>query len=202
MANKYEGRQTIKPAPAKSEKSPKVISFELKVPSFKKSGSPYRRISKAAGVAIACLLIAGAIIAGVKHFQKSPSVYSTNNEIQQTTLPSGEQAAGKVKTQASYEQQKSVVSNMDKIAGIGVTVSRQPLPETFKEQPEQEVEKLAQSFKANKVIEAKGTKAFYGISSEDGSQTVVLTKKGLLIFIRAQKELDKEALTQYLIDFK
>lgn len=194
----------IKSSSTKSPKSSKVISFELQVPRFRKPGVPYRRMFMAAGLAAAGLLIAGAAITAVKYFQKPASVYSGNNEIQPAAAaaPSGEQPSGQPASKASYEEQKSVVSYPDNIAGVGVTVSRQPLPEAFKEQPEQEVEKLAQSFKANKVIDAKGTKAFYGLSSEDGSQTVLLTKKDLLIFIRAHTELNQEALTQYIIGLK
>lgn len=191
--------------PSRDKKEPKVISFELKVPKLKKPDLPYRRIAIMGAALLAVLLIAAAVVSGVKLSKQPPAAPAAPvSGFQQATPPPFDTLGAKTPEQTqkgvSYEPQKGVASFADKISGVEVIVSQQPLPDQFKQNPKQEVENLAKSFKASKVLEAKGTQAFYGTSSLDGYQTVIFTKKDLLIFIRAQQELDKDALTQYIVN--
>ncbi len=201
----YLGIEPLPPEP-KKRKDPKVISFELKVPKIKKTDFPYKPIAKIMPWALVGIFLLIAIILGVKHYDNPRSTSGVVEEnlpaspAFETLVP---ETAKKVEDKpVSYDPEKQVASFKDKITGVDVTISQQALPDTFKANPEQEVEKLAKNFNANKIIYAGEVKAFSGISSEDKTQTVVFTKKNLLIFVRAVKELDKDGLVQYIINLE
>ncbi len=63
-----------------------------------------------------------------------------------------------------------------------VTISQQQLPDSFKNDPAGELSNLASSIYATKELSYSGGKAYLGQSAK-GPQTVVLVKKGLLIFL-------------------
>lgn len=208
-----ESAQVSKKSAAHSKKNgSKTISFELKLPHVKKPRLPKihmpfpsnrRTAMPTAAVGFVLLLIAGAV--GINHLNKSSGTLGSNTEIKQTA-PTFETLAPpekEVKEQpVSYDEEKGVASFAHKIGDTDVTVSQQPLPNSFKTNPDREVENLAKSLKASRVITAGEVKAYSGFSSEDGSQTVLFTKNKLLIFIRAQKAIKDDALAQYILSLR
>jgi hypothetical protein len=108
---------------------------------------------------------------------------------------------GDVKSAASgsyaYDQAKKVASYTDKIGTVNVVVSQQQLPDKFLGNPDGELAKFADQIYAKEKLEVGVTTAYIG-TSEKGPQTVVFTKDLLLIFISADRELDKSSLFNYI----
>lgn len=190
----------------KPNKSPaELFAFEVRFPKIRALKLPYRSIGIITAAGVGLVIVTAGSIYGVKSFTKSSPV-----EVQEIgpsqTVPSFETLApnvnSKVEKTATYDDEKKVASYNDKIAGTDVTVSQQPLPDSFKASPMDEVEKLAKNFKATKRINTGKVIAFTGISSEDGTQTVIFAKKDLLIFIRATKELNSNNLAAYIDNLK
>lgn len=105
-------------------------------------------------------------------------------------LPGGKQEAttsGKVE----YDPEKRVASFMDKIGEVQITVSQQPVPDTFKAGPDEELDKLAKNLGATEIIVESNPKAYIGPSAQ-GPQTAVFHKQGLLVFIYSRTEVFKE----------
>jgi hypothetical protein len=137
---------------------------------------------------------------------RSPNKAETYSEADQglkfKPLSSPQKSQTAPDSELTFDPNKKVASFKDKIGGVNIVVSQQTLPANFKEKSEEKVEELAKNFNATKLIYAREVKAFSGTSSEDGSQTIIFTKKDLLIFIRAAKEVDRDGLVQYIVDLK
>ncbi len=212
---------TPKAKSSATKKAPKIVSIELKLPKIKRpklppmpkltswakrvkqvklARLPRRRILVAAAVLVVILL--GFAVFMSLNNKNEGTVSSTVTDVKpatptfDTVLP---QTAEQSKPATGFDPEKGVASYGDKIAGINVTVSQQPLPVSFKQDPDGEILKLATNLKATKLIEAPGIKAYTGTSSQDGTQTVIFAKKDLLIFIRATKPLTKEQIVHYIV---
>jgi hypothetical protein len=150
-------------------------------------------------------LLAVAAVTGVVVLVVHPSKKDTKGTLGATSeakpdfkpvLPNGKvdsTGSGKV----AFDPTHDVVSFTDKIGGVDVTVSEQPLPATFKNDPEGQVATLAKNLNANEVINESNPKAYLGRSIK-GPQTVLFTKNNLLVFIYAPGALDKAALAEYI----
>jgi len=120
--------------------------------------------------------------------QISPNTSSLQPEYQ-TVLPAGktiEQLGGWSKI--SPPKSDPVYAYSDKIGTIGISVSEQLLPETFKNNLDTQVAELAKKFNATTQIEAAGTKAYIGTSAK-GPQSAIITQDGLLILIKSQEKI-------------
>lgn len=98
-----------------------------------------------------------------------------------------------------YDSQKKVASYTDQINTINITVSQQPLPDTFKDWPDEEIEKVARSFSANHIINASKTKVYLGTSGK-GPQTAIFYKKAALVFIYSEDKISDEDWAEYISD--
>ena len=115
------------------------------------------------------------------------------------SLPDGDasEANGTVK----YDATKKVVNYQDDIGGVAITISQQPLPSGFKEDTEAKVKKLAEDFAATKTIATANPTAYVGTSAK-GPQTVIFSKKDLLVFIQSAKEIDDKDWAEYITNLK
>lgn len=84
----------------------------------------------------------------------------------------------------------------DTIDNTPVSVSEQELPKGLDSNPDQ-VAELAKKFNATTVIDVDGTKVYIGTSAK-GPQSVIFTKKRLLILIKSQKVIDNTSWTTYI----
>ena len=84
----------------------------------------------------------------------------------------------------------------DKIAGVSVTISEQPLPKAFEGNPDAQVAELTKGGAYNEIT-AGNTKAYVGTSSQ-GPQSVVFSKKNLLILIKSHQKIDNKDWSQYI----
>lgn len=96
-----------------------------------------------------------------------------------------------------YDPEYKVASYTDTIGTIPITVSQQQLPEPFKKDPSGELSKLAENISANDPVEASGLKAYVGTSAK-GPQTLVMVKNDLLIFIKSNTKVPKDAWAKYI----
>lgn len=85
----------------------------------------------------------------------------------------------------------------DQIDNVAITVSQQPLPDSFKENTGDAIAKLAQQFSANDKLTAGETQAYVG-TDVSGPQSIILTKNGLLILAKSAAKLTNTQWEQYL----
>jgi|GEM_PF-1296447 len=101
-----------------------------------------------------------------------------------TMLPAGKtiQSLGGW-TRVSPPNRNPVYAYVDKLGGIQIDVSEQPLPANLKND-DNAVEQLAQGFNATDKISAGGSVAYIGTSS-NGPQSVIFVKNNLLILMKS-----------------
>ncbi len=85
----------------------------------------------------------------------------------------------------------------DKIGGIGISVSQQPLPQNLKSDTEAQIKKLAGDFNATEKVTAGDTILYMG-TSVDGPQSVIFSKSGLLILIKSASQIPNGQWVTYV----
>jgi hypothetical protein len=116
-----------------------------------------------------------------------------------TLLPKGKTAQqlggwGRVSPKTS----DPVYAYADRIGGISITVSEQPLPDDFTADPQGKIANLAKQFNATKpLVTGADTNAFIGTSVQ-GLQSIVATKQGLLLLIRSVQPIHDSVWGSYL----
>jgi hypothetical protein len=145
-------------------------------------------------VGTACLVMAVSF-GGLKVFgnnkgkgtEVTTGVLGTSAPEYKPVLPDGSEQ-GIADQQVRYDSEKKVASYADTINGVPITVSQQPLPENFNNDPDEEVKKIALNFNATKEIKAGGLTGYLGTSAQ-GPQSMILKKRSMLIFIFSQKTI-------------
>jgi hypothetical protein len=182
-----------------------TVTKKSKLPSkaaFRKLLSP-KRIIIASTIVVA---IIGCLIAGSLFNQHTIAKNAANNNAPnkiienleyQTVLPQGKSITklGGWK-RVSPPDSDPVFAYIDAINGIAISVSQQPLPQSFKDDVDNQVAELAKKFAATTKIDADGTTVYLGTSAK-GLQSVIFTKNGLLILIKSQNKIDNNAWAQY-----
>lgn len=189
-----------------------TVSIHISLPKFKKSDLrkklpklPKNLSYKKAGIGAGALVIV--LVIGVVALQardnkgeKTGNTGVLGTASQKPTfeynLPTGA-ASGVKKENVRYDAQRKVVNFTDSIGGVTITISQQPLPDKFKENTDDEVKKLAESFSATEVLSTANPTAYLGTSAK-GPQTVIFSKKGLLVFIQSTKEIDNHDWAEYI----
>ena len=95
-----------------------------------------------------------------------------------------------------YDAKRNFARYDDEINAVKASISQQPLPETFKDNPDDNVKRIAADFAATEKLSIDNQNMYYG-RDENGPQTLILTKKGVLIFINTPKLVEIEALKLY-----
>lgn len=90
-----------------------------------------------------------------------------------------------------------VYSYTDLVEKVIISVSQQPLPDSFKGEPELQTSKLAESYSATTKFDANGTTVYLGTSAL-GPQSVIFTKDNLLILIKSQNKISENAWKSYV----
>ncbi len=85
----------------------------------------------------------------------------------------------------------------DKVSGVVVDVSEQPLPANFQNDTSDQVAQLAKSFSANQTLMAGGTTVYVGTSAK-GPQSLILTKNNLLILIKSATLIPNKQWSDYV----
>lgn len=84
----------------------------------------------------------------------------------------------------------------DTLESVLITVSQQPLPNTFADNRDAKMTELAQAYNATSTLDASGTKVYLGTSAQ-GPQSVLFTKNNLLILIKSQSKIQDNAWISY-----
>lgn len=191
------------PAPEKTEEKKEVnVSLKLTLPKITlPKANIKRRHLMYSGIVVATLVVGVGGFQAVKKFRSNdadPSgvLAETSEPEFNTVLPDGK-AEETTSKHISYDSKKRVASFTDLIANVQVTISQQPLPEEFKDDPDSKVAALARDFYATEVIETANPTAYLG-TSEKGPQTVIFHKKDLLVFIQSVRPIDKPDWAEYI----
>ncbi len=97
----------------------------------------------------------------------------------------------------SPEGRDPVFAYADKIGDVSISVSQQPLPESFKSETSGKIAELAKQFSATEKIDANGTDVYIGTSAK-GPQSVIFTKNGLLVLMKSQQKAESESWKTYV----
>lgn len=119
-----------------------------------------------------------------------------------TALPEGKTVAelGGWK-RVSPAKDDPVFAYIDQIDSVTVSVSQQPLPQSFKSNVANQVAELAKKFNATDKIDAKGTAVYIGTSSK-GPQSVIFSSNNLLILIKSEKQIADTSWATYVESLK
>jgi hypothetical protein len=101
----------------------------------------------------------------------------------------------------SPAESEAVYAYVDTLNGISISVSEQPLPETFKNNPDTKVAELAKSYNATEKISAGQTTVYLGASAK-GPQSVIFTKSNLLVLIKSDAKVPNDAWVTYVNSLK
>lgn len=85
----------------------------------------------------------------------------------------------------------------DKLEGVAIRVSEQPLPDNFTRDPSDELSQLARNYNANRTI-AVDTATIYIGTSQKGQQSLLFIKNALLVMITADSTLNDKQWTDYI----
>jgi hypothetical protein len=165
-----------------------------------------RRVPKGVfGLALSFAVVA-AIIFGGYHLYKN---HSGKNDNTQTTVSATQKAAVLSRGTPDYptllptgksiqslggwyrvspQGKAPVYAYADKIGGVPVDVSEQPLPSNFQTDTDKQVAQLAKNFSANQKMTVDGVTVYLRTSS-DNSQSVIFAKSNLLILLKATSEV-------------
>ncbi len=91
-----------------------------------------------------------------------------------------------------------VFAYVDTLERVQITVSEQPLPDNFSNNPDAEVKDLAAGFNATERAVADDATVYFIGTSVKGPQSVILAKKETLILIKAPIQIKPEIWATYI----
>lgn len=147
---------------------------------------------------IALMLISNSHTSQVNSSRSTDTSQSTINPPYETLLPDGK-TVNQLGGWHKLESPKGDVAYTftDSVNGVAVSVSQQPLPQTFKTDTNTKVAALAKSDNATDSLDINGTTAYIGTSAK-GPQSVYYTKNNLLILIKSEATLPDTTWKKYI----
>ncbi len=85
----------------------------------------------------------------------------------------------------------------DRIGDTDISISQQPLPDSFKGSVSTKLSELAKSYNATNKLQAGDTTLYLGVSSK-GPQSVIFTKEGLLVLVKSEKKVADSEWSAYV----
>lgn len=133
----------------------------------------------------------------VRGFSSNDSNATIKKPEYQTVLPKGKtiNELGGWK-RVSPPKDTPIFAFTDTIDGIPVSVTEQPLPQSFKTDTDNQVADLAKKFNATDKIDAAGTPVYIGTSVK-GPQSVIFASGNLLILIKSEKKVSDMSWATY-----
>jgi hypothetical protein len=101
----------------------------------------------------------------------------------------------------SPETSEPVYAYDDILKDVVISVSQQPLPDSFKKDPDASVAEFAKQNSYSQKLKAGDVTAYVGTNAK-GPQSVVFTKDNLLIFIKSQDKISDKAWIRYISALK
>lgn len=198
-------------------KKRKRFTFRIKKPALllmtpKKIRSYLKRISKKQRVIMAVTFIVVLLgVTALLHFLPLRTQLSKPTEPQTqatqlvkgtptyaTVLPTGKSSNSLGGwTRVSPPSANPVFAYVDKIDTTSITVSEQPLPESFVGDTDAQVLHLAQSLNAREKFTIGSTTVYVG-TTQQGSQRLFFTKNNLLILITTSVRMTNDSWAKYI----
>jgi len=115
-----------------------------------------------------------------------------------TILPSGASASKYGGwTRVSPSDRNAVYAYTDTLAEVAIIVSEQPIPDSFKSDQTGSIQKLAESYSADRTFDTDGTTVYIGKSSK-GPQSLIFTEHGLLVLIKSSSTVSDDQWKTYI----
>jgi len=194
--------------PVKADKKEVVVSIKLAIPKLRLPDMSRVYAHKkmlyigSAAVGVFGLSILGFKVFGSGKADGDPKPTSATAQAQQDfqpllPLPNATSADGQAQKQDyRYDEQRQLLGYSTEYNGSSMTVSQQPIPENLKSDRDA-LKKVADSIGAKDSISTqKGTS--YIATNENKEQTAVVINNGVLVFIRANKQLDTDEWQFYI----
>jgi hypothetical protein len=143
------------------------------------------------------IVLIGGFIAGVITFQQvsnSREQTITNNPTYQTIIPTSKSISW---DRISPPGNDPVYAYPDSLDGVAISVSEQPLPQSFKTNTDSQVSQLAKGYNATDTIAVGNDKVYIGTSVK-GPQSLIFTKSNLLILIKSQQKIADASWKTYI----
>lgn len=188
-----------------------TISIHLSLPKFKKLNLepvkaqlkklPYQDKRFIGGAVAVGVIIIGVSTIALLPSKDKPEVLSEQTQAADFdySLPKGGTEA--LDAPVRFDSQRKVVNYKDSIGGVEITISQQPLPAGFETDTDNKVKKLAEDFSATKSLTTANPTAYIGTSIK-GPQTVIFSKKKLLVFIQSTKSIDDHDWAEYITNLQ
>lgn len=213
------GQQTTNITPETIKLQPdnaKTVSIHLSVPKFKfskdslKLPQPVKNLYKlhqkwviggSGIVAVVIVVAVVTLIAGGNKDSDNPAVLSDQDQKAEFaySLPKG--SSETIDGPVRFDSTRKVVNYRDSIGGVEITISQQQLPSGFKDDTANKVKKLAEDFSATKAITTANPTAYLG-QDVKGPQTVIFSKKDLLVFIQSTNKIDEHDWAEYITNLQ
>jgi hypothetical protein len=153
---------------------------------------------------IVLLVVLAQVLDRKPHSTQSPQSGNSSTELPKETpsfstiLPSGKSASDYGGwTRVSPSDRNAVYAYTDSLAGTSIIISEQPLPDSFSSDPSGSIQKLAESYSADRTFEAGSTTVYIGKSAK-GPQSLIFTKHGLLILIKSSSTISDDQWKSYI----
>lgn len=201
-SNQYSNGRTRLAVPQRSETPPVVAPTPKpeQSPEKRKRASPRKLI----GAAIFAVFILGVVVSALVINARVPRTDTgiLTNPGYETVLPSGKS----IKKLGGWERVSPPASDpvyayADRIDTVSISVSEQPLPESFKSDTAGKVAELAKTYNATKKVTADAVTVYIGTSAQ-GPQSVIFVKNDLLVLIKSQKNIKDASWTDYITSLR
>jgi hypothetical protein len=105
---------------------------------------------------------------------------------------------------ASYKVRKTpaddvILSFQDQRDSLVIEVTEQKIPDSFRGKVAEQTEKIAKDLQATDIIQIDDIRIYHGVSEKTGVQSLVTTKKDLLIFMRSDVKQSDEFWAAYYL---
>jgi len=159
----------------------------------------FKKPSKSALIISAAIMLAVFIAAGfLIHWVVTSTAVSrknTSRPMYETILPTGktiDELGGWQRVTPNGTD--PVFAYTDNVEGVTISVSQQPLPDSFKQNTDARIGELAKAYVPTDV---DGVKVYIGTSSK-GPQSLIFTKNGLLINIKSEQKVSEAGWINYV----
>ncbi len=158
---------------------------------------PRRRLlNKKAIIAVG---VVGCLITGIviRNSSSNDSNATAKKPAYQTVLPQGKTISdlGGWK-RVSPPKSDPVFAFTDALDGVAISVTEQPLPQSFKGDTDAQVAELAKKFNATDKLPAGSLTVYIGTSAK-GPQSVIFANDNLLILIKSEKKISDTSWAKY-----
>lgn len=201
-----------KTIPATSSGGARALDITFKLPSlpFATVLTHMRRLIRRIGRKALLVSVAVVIVAGVYFVFITRPTTTENAPVTATRLTQGTPAYATVLpggktiqslggwTRVSPPDRNPVFAYTDRLGNVTIAVSEQPLPSEFQTDTESQVAQLALNFRATQKITLNGGTTIYIGDSVQGPQSVIFTKKDLLILVKSEAKIDNNRWVQYI----